>query len=131
MESFPEILIGWIILTQENFRNMIIEKLKKIALFYWFAIVCSLYNTIQYLAPYPYLEIKAFIVPVLGNLILLFCCFVHWILPRFVPKKALNIMDRIFIVLNCILLGIGVLTDVPNLFTIWVFSAMGLIAALI
>ena len=102
--------------------------LNKISPFYWFVIICSILCTIQSIVieGYRYFEIKALILPFVGNCALLFCCFVHWLLGKYISSKLLRIIDWSFIIVNCLLFIWG-LSNGDCLFKIWTFILIGIV----
>ncbi len=101
--------------------------LNRMNYFYCFIIVCSLYNTIQYFVSVGDIDIKTMIVPVIGNGILLFFCLIHWILVKCFPPKVVKIMDWTFISINGILIILGIILELYNLFLIWIIWTLGLL----
>lgn len=90
--------------------------------FYWFVAICSIYNTFQYIIAFGNVEIKALIIPIFGNAILLISFFIHWLLMRMFGQKIIGIIDSIFVIFNSFLLLLSILFDISwNLFEIWFY----------
>lgn len=92
----------------------VMMKKYSISLFSWFIILCSIYNTVQYILPFGNLEIKAFIIPFIGNVCLLFLWIIHHLIVKFFPRFISLVFSSSSIAIICLIFLFGLFSGISN-----------------
>ena len=92
-----------------------------------FVIVCIIYNTVEYLVTNG-TEIKMWIVPIFGNLLISMVCGIHTLISRFLPQVFTYIYDWTFILIIILSVLFLLMSDgLGNLYELWLFGIMALV----